>query len=244
MTSLLAPIENTPYVGGTANSYITVDVNGLQVTVTGIDGELLTWSAAGVPAVVAAGSSGQVLTSNGAGAAPTFQAAGGGGTPGGIDTELQYNNGGAFGGLTNVVYNDTSSVITVGFADELSGLVGSGTDIDAGDLTIKVPVSTGSADPGAVIIQTTDAGTTGSTAQTLQDRFRFDGPRIEVLNSGESVFIGEGAGGNDDLSTNRNVFIGNNAGRDTTTGSLNVAMGSSALQSNVTGQANFALGRH
>lgn len=46
---------------------------------TGTDGELITWDANGDPATVAAGTSGQVLTSNGAGAAPTFQDAAGSG---------------------------------------------------------------------------------------------------------------------------------------------------------------------
>ena len=45
----------------------------------GTDGELITWSAAGAPTTVAVGTAGHVLTSNGAGAAPTFQAAAGGG---------------------------------------------------------------------------------------------------------------------------------------------------------------------
>jgi hypothetical protein len=40
----------------------------------GTDGELLTWDASGVIATVAVGTAGHVLTSNGAGAAPTFQA--------------------------------------------------------------------------------------------------------------------------------------------------------------------------
>src|SRR5687767_4901933 len=43
------------------------------------------------------GTSGQVLTSNGAGALPTWQAAAGG-SPGGADTQVQFNDGGAFGG--------------------------------------------------------------------------------------------------------------------------------------------------
>ncbi len=46
---------------------------------TGTDGELITWDASGAPATVAAGTASQVLTSNGAGAAPTFQDAAGGG---------------------------------------------------------------------------------------------------------------------------------------------------------------------
>ena len=44
----------------------------------GTDGELITWDASGNAATVAVGSATEVLTSNGAGAAPTFQAAGGG----------------------------------------------------------------------------------------------------------------------------------------------------------------------
>ena len=45
----------------------------------GTDGELITWGADGVIAAVAVGTATHVLTSNGAGAAPTFQAAAGGG---------------------------------------------------------------------------------------------------------------------------------------------------------------------
>ena len=45
----------------------------------GTDGNLITYDANGAPAAVTTGTSGQVLTSNGAGAAPTFQAAAGGG---------------------------------------------------------------------------------------------------------------------------------------------------------------------
>ena len=59
-------------VGGTAG----VPISGLQV---GTDGELITWDASGDPATVAVGTATYVLTSNGAGAAPTFQEAGGGG---------------------------------------------------------------------------------------------------------------------------------------------------------------------
>jgi hypothetical protein len=63
---------------GTGNSLSNVDVTDLA---TGTDGELITWDASGNPATVAAGTATHVLTSNGAGAAPTFQAAAGGGTP-------------------------------------------------------------------------------------------------------------------------------------------------------------------
>lgn len=47
--------------------------------VNGTDGELITWDADGVATTVSVGTSGQVLTSNGAGAAPTFQTLAAGG---------------------------------------------------------------------------------------------------------------------------------------------------------------------
>jgi hypothetical protein len=54
---------------GTGNSITNIDVADLAV---GTEGELITWDAAGNPAVVAVGTAAQVLTSNGLGAAPTF----------------------------------------------------------------------------------------------------------------------------------------------------------------------------
>ena len=52
----------------------------------------------------AAGNSGQVLTSGGSGAAVTWEDAGG--SPGGSDTFIQYNNGGSFG-ATTLSFDDT-----------------------------------------------------------------------------------------------------------------------------------------
>jgi len=57
----------------------TIDNISFTLLADGTDGELITWDACGVPAAVAVGTACQVLTSNGVGAAPTFQAAGGGG---------------------------------------------------------------------------------------------------------------------------------------------------------------------
>jgi hypothetical protein len=52
-------------------------INPISVSqlANGTDGELITWNASGVPATVAVGTSTHVLTSNGVGVAPTFQAA-------------------------------------------------------------------------------------------------------------------------------------------------------------------------
>ena len=60
-----------------AHDASTISGLGVADFANGTDGNLITWDAAGAPALVATGNATQVLTSNGAGAAPTFQAAGG-----------------------------------------------------------------------------------------------------------------------------------------------------------------------
>jgi hypothetical protein len=66
---------------------IVNDAVTLAKLAAGTDGELITWDASGDPAAVAVGTATHVLTSNGAGAAPTFQAAGGGAW-----TEISHTN--------------------------------------------------------------------------------------------------------------------------------------------------------
>jgi len=72
--------------------------------------------------------------------------------------------------------------------------------------------------------------------------FRMDSGRFEVLNTGRSVFIGQGAGANDDLDYRENVFVGYQAGNANTTGDHNTAFGSWTLQQNTTGYFNTASG--
>jgi len=73
--------------------------------------------------------------------------------------------------------------------------------------------------------------------------FRMDSGRIEVVNTGQSVFIGDGAGANDAFSDNENTAIGYQALYSNTKGSGNVASGIQALYSNTEGYQNVASGR-
>jgi len=72
-----SPTLVTPALG-TPSALVLTNATGLPVSglANGTDGELITWDATGVATTVPVGTSGQVLTSNGAGAEPTFQAAG------------------------------------------------------------------------------------------------------------------------------------------------------------------------
>ncbi len=73
------PQGNDVQITSDGSVSIANDTITLAMMAHGTDGNLITYDTAGAPAAVATGSATEVLTSNGAGAAPTFQAAGGGG---------------------------------------------------------------------------------------------------------------------------------------------------------------------
>lgn len=58
-----------------------------------------------------AATDGQVLTADGLGNAAWEDASGGSGTPGGSDTQIQYNNAGAFGGIAPFTWDGTNLLI-------------------------------------------------------------------------------------------------------------------------------------
>ena len=74
------------------------------------------------------------------------------------------------------------------------------------------------------------------------EHFNLAAGRIGVLNTGQSVFLGEGAGKNDDLTYNWNAAIGFNALYSNTSGSNNIALGYKSLFQNITGFGNVAIG--
>ena len=73
---------------------------------------------------------------------------------------------------------------------------------------------------------------------------RLDSGRIEVLNTGNSIFIGEGAGANDDFSNNFNTFLGAYSGHNNTTGNNNNFIGTHSGRNNTTGNNNNFIGSH
>jgi hypothetical protein len=90
---------------------------------------------------------------------------------------------------------------------------------------------------GTNFIGTTDAQALDiRTNNILRTRFTTKG-QIETLNTGNSVFVGEGAGANDDLSDNRNTLIGLNAGQTNTTATFNTGIGYQALQNSTSNGA-------
>jgi len=136
----------------------------------------------------------------------------------------------------------------------VSSLAGTGTRMvvaDAnGDLgTQAIPSGGGTADE----IVDADGDTKIQVEESAdEDIIRFDvggtehwvmdGARLEALNNGSSVFIGEDAGAADDLIDNRNVFVGYQSGMSNTGGRFNTGLGFGALKNNTSGTNNIALG--
>ena len=162
-------------------------VGGARITsLSGTGNRLVQSNTTGVLSNIADGTSGQILTTNGAGTY-SFQA----------------------------LVGSSSAWELLGNAGTVNGTNFLGTT-DAQDLDIR-------------------------TGNVIRHRFTQQG-QIEFLNTGLSVFIGQGAGANDDLSNNYSVFVGHRAGFANTTGGFNSATGYQALYSNTTGLRNNATG--
>ena len=89
-------------------------------------------------------------------------------------------------------------------------------------------------------------------ASADEDVIRFDiagdekwvmvGSRLEPMNTGKSIFIGEGAGEVDDLTDNENVAIGFEALNLNTTGAGNTVLGNQNMTLNSSGTENTSIG--
>lgn len=74
--------------------------------------------------------------------------------------------------------------------------------------------------------------------------FTMDNGRLNVLNTGESVFFGRGAGAKDNLIANLNIAIGDSALANNVTDEFNTAIGTRALYASTGGDFNTAIGHH
>ena len=90
----------------------TSPAHPLDVTGTGRFTSTLTIGEFTFPATD--GSANQVLVTNGSGTVTWQNQSGGGGSPGGSDGQVQYNNGGSFGGASGLHYDDGNARVGIG----------------------------------------------------------------------------------------------------------------------------------
>jgi len=148
---------------------------GLKI---GTDGEIPTFDSSGNPAFIAVGTADQVLTSNGAGAAPTFQDAGGGGIPTmkvstAFETATRFSETATSGTATYDVTGlllDTTGTTTRAIRERLiittSNTVTTGSPIFTTKIRIPTVGTTGTAYVGIGAITCNGAGHTFTEAHT------------------------------------------------------------------------------
>jgi hypothetical protein len=132
------------------------------------------------------------------------------------------------GGGINGQFLQTDGAGTTIWADPSIGSIGSIEDVD-GDTRIQLQHI---ADDDAIHFVLDSV-----------EYFTMDGPRLEIYNSGMSIFIGDSTTGkNDDLSTNSNIAIGHQALSVSTNTYASIAVGDLALKDLTSGGSNVAIG--
>jgi hypothetical protein len=203
---------------GTGNSISNIDIADLA---NGTDGELITWDAAGAPAAVAVGTATHVLTSNGAGAAPTFQAAASGG--GKVVQVVNVTDGAVATGTTTLPHDDTIPQNTEG--DEYITLAVTPTN-SSNKLLIECVLEFGSSAAGALTAALFQDSTAGALAVN-----NASGSANAVYNIKMSHYMTAGT----TSSTTFKVRIGNvNAGTTTFNGIASGRRFGGAISSSIT----------
>jgi len=116
---------------------------------------------------------------------------GGGGTPGGADTQIQFNNAGAFGASANLVWDDANTVLRLGQNSDVSTIGynlavtgGSGIFMNAVDGLPAIDIDFSAAGSHGAIVCGISANTLAGSLQLFTD-----GAGLTVLADG-SVLIG------------------------------------------------------
>ena len=205
----------------------------------GTAGELITWSNLGVIEAVAVGTATEVLTSNGIGLAPTFQAAGGGGgftnivddntrvTYGlGLNALAAHTTGNlrtlALGGGALASATDCDQSVVIGYNAGTNITLGMDTSVVIGVEACDAASNTGAASKNVVVGY--GAGGVGNWSGAISNVLVGAQVGIDLSSGDFNVLIGQSAA--DDLNSgSRNVSIGYTSGNGLTTGDSNVFIG-------------------
>ena len=264
-----SPTLVTPILGTPTSATLT-NATGLPLT-TGVTGTLPVangGTGTATPSIVA----GTNVTVTGTWPNQTIAASGGGGSPGGSTTQVQYNNAGAFGGITGATTNGTALTLVA----PVLGTPASATLTNATGL----PLSTGVT--GTLPVANGGTGQTtytdgqlligNSTGNTLTKATLTAGTNVTITNAAGAITIAASGGGASAATPtvegtvygkmvssatattglgynvlvnntgSRNTAVGRLAAQATGAGSDLTAIGNEALSSNTSGNYNTAVG--
>jgi len=220
-----------PNGAGSAGQILSTDgsgnlswVNDSAGNPAGTNGQVQT-NDGGVFGAISEGTSGQVLTSRGAGLAPTFQTASGG-TPGGTVGQTQTNDGaGGFAGISEGTSGQVLTSNGVGSAATFQNAPDPATiDIDSSNVFIS---------DNPAPSKTTPINNTSVGVDAL----------ASVTNAAENIAIGKSAlESKSTTGSGACVAIGFNALQVNTSGGSNTAVGRRCMNNNVSGNKNTAMG--
>jgi trimeric autotransporter adhesin len=215
----------------------------------------------GAIGATAVGTAGHILTSNGTGVAPTFQAAAGGGATDidGLSDALTNSSGATIGLGTGALANDDGSGnnnTALGY-NALNAMTTGGTNVAVGYAAGSS--LTGASDTTfigyAAGMNATGGENTAVGTAAMQNVIYSGGNGAKNVAIGKdalktttgqspdsNIAIGNSAGRNLATGGNYNVLVGLNSGDALTTGGSNIAMGVNSLGSGTTGSGNVALG--
>ena len=203
---------------------------------SGTDGNLITYDASGDPAYVTTGTSGQILTSGGAGVAPTFQTAGGGATELNDLSDASTSATGNYGIGTGAIDSITTGDRNVGFGGSAGTAITTGAD--------NVAIGNNSLVSNVSSLRHVAIGTNALSSHTTNNANVAIGYNCLANNvSGdENVGIGDYA-----LNANtaaQNTAVGEMALKVNTSGYSNTAVGTYSLKATTTGNNCAAVGRN
>jgi hypothetical protein len=256
LTGSLTNVSLSSQVAGT----LPVANGGTGLTSTPGVGQIDIGNGSGFTRANITGGTGITVT-NGAGSI-TISASGSGGTPGGSNTQVQYNSSGAFAGSSNLTFNGTTltaNTLAVTNDATVNGITfGRGassvsTNTAAGVSTLRVN-SSGTLNTG-IGYYTLYSNTSGYSNTAAGNRAMYS-----ITNGAENTVVGDTAlytdqGGSyncafglsamyNSLGSNSNSAFGYGSLSAITTGSENVGVGDGAGRQFTTGNYNTAVGAY
>ena len=225
-----------PNGAGTAGQILSTDGNGGLSWVNdsagnpdGTNGQVQ-FNDNGTFGAIPDGTSGQVLKSNGAGVAPSFQTDATN-SPGGSNTEMQFNDNGTFGAVSNGTAGQILTSNGAGSTPTFQAAPSSGIAAVVDDTTPQL---------GGNLDLNSNSITGTGNLDIANGTIKLDGPFPTGL---ANTCFGNQAGQSMTSTAQLNTFIGYNTGDAVTTGDNNTAVAVDALSAETTGSNNTAIGR-